>query len=267
MISEIELHKIMNGPDYFRCPYALGATMRKEACVKRQTDGIFNIGIGGWRSVPEECHDCKKGKEIKKEMGNHILTGPPDDQGVALKGDEKMEEVRTKKCRNPKCGKEKPLDEFPPNKQCKDGYENICKVCRRSKQMEYYHRKKQGKVKKQEVPPTGPLRSESAKIPEKKPNGHPVFYKLLREMARIHSIKNADYGAGSPLGNFMEARKIGIEPWQGALVRMTDKYSRVMSLAGGREPAVKEESIKDTLIDLANYALLTIVLMEEEKTA
>jgi hypothetical protein len=97
--------------------------------------------------------------------------------------------------------------------------------------------------------------------------GHPMFHELLKTMAEIHNAKNQDYGDGKPLGNFEEARDLGVEPWRGALIRMSDKWSRVKSLANKDEQkgAVDDESFEDTLIDLANYSLLTIVLRREER--
>ena len=95
--------------------------------------------------------------------------------------------------------------------------------------------------------------------------GHPMFHQLLEKMREIHNAKNADYGDGKQLGNFMEAEDFGVEAWRGALVRLSDKYSRVKSLAKriNQEGEVKDESFEDTLIDLANYALLTLVLYKE----
>lgn len=95
--------------------------------------------------------------------------------------------------------------------------------------------------------------------------GHPRFHELLEEMREIHNAKNADYGDGKQLGNFMEAEGFGIDPFLAVLIRLSDKYSRIKSLCkrANQEGAVKDESIKDTLIDLANYSLLAIIIKEE----
>lgn len=96
--------------------------------------------------------------------------------------------------------------------------------------------------------------------------GHPRFYELLRELGNIHNAKNQDYGDGNPFGNFMEATKLGIRPFLGVLVRLTDKYSRVMTLAKRHNyrTMVKDESIMDTLKDMAVYSLIAVVMLEEE---
>lgn len=99
----------------------------------------------------------------------------------------------------------------------------------------------------------------------KRESGHPMFYELLEKMADIHSVKNQDYGGGNPLGNFLESQKFGIDPFTGILVRLSDKWSRICSLAKKKNMAgaVKDESIEDTLIDLANYAILALVVKKE----
>ncbi len=94
--------------------------------------------------------------------------------------------------------------------------------------------------------------------------GHPKFYELLARMEAIHDAKNHDYSADAdPLSNFRKCEVFGIPAWRGSLVRMSDKWSRIEQLAGGKNAAVKDEALEDTLLDLANYALLTIVLKQE----
>lgn len=97
--------------------------------------------------------------------------------------------------------------------------------------------------------------------------GHPMFHELLEEMREIHNRKNADYGNGKQLGNFEEAKDFGVTAFQGVLVRISDKYSRIKSLSKreNNEGEVKDESIEDTLLDLANYAILAIIVRREEK--
>jgi len=95
--------------------------------------------------------------------------------------------------------------------------------------------------------------------------GHPRFYELIEAMRNLHDRKNADYSkTGDPLSNFRLCRAFGIAPWKGALVRMSDKWSRITELAGDKTEKVADEKITDTLMDLAIYALLTIILREED---
>lgn len=92
------------------------------------------------------------------------------------------------------------------------------------------------------------------------------FLKLLGEMEDIHRRKNAGYAGEEsmdPWSNFRMAKMIDISPFEGCLVRMGDKYSRICNLAKDPDNEQVGESIHDTLIDLANYALIAICLYEE----
>ena len=95
--------------------------------------------------------------------------------------------------------------------------------------------------------------------------GHPRFYELIEKMKQIHSSKNQDYASSEdPLKNLRGCERIGIPAHIGCFIRMQDKYSRLENLIGGlKEPQVKDESIPDTLMDLAVYSLLDIILIEE----
>lgn len=98
-----------------------------------------------------------------------------------------------------------------------------------------------------------------------KRHGDPRFYALLEEIAALHSGKSHDYTpAGDPLANFKRAERFGVPAWKGALIRMGDKFGRLEQLGGnGKTPA--NESMRDTLIDLAVYALLCVLLLDDAK--
>ena len=86
---------------------------------------------------------------------------------------------------------------------------------------------------------------------------HMEICKMLND---IHNRKSLDYG-----DSFGETyKKLGIIS---AVTRLSDKYNRICSLAtkSESERQVKDENIKDTLIDLANYAIMTIIEMDNEK--
>lgn len=104
----------------------------------------------------------------------------------------------------------------------------------------------------------------------KNKGGHPRFYALLEELAELHHRKNADYSEpGTALGNLLAAKRVGLTPFMGVMVRLQDKFARIENLVRkGGVGEVKTESLRDTLIDNAVYSLLAIVLLEEEgKTA
>lgn len=50
-----------------------------------------------------------------------------------------------------------------------------------------------------------------------------------------------------------------------AITRISDKYSRLVSLATKENRQVEDESIKDTLLDMANYCLMTVIELEDEE--
>ena len=54
-------------------------------------------------------------------------------------------------------------------------------------------------------------------------------------------------------------------PFIGVVVRLSDKFCRLMRFCKTKELAVKEEGIKDTLKDIVNYAIFAIIFLEEEE--
>lgn len=108
---------------------------------------------------------------------------------------------------------------------------------------------------------------QNALVTDAKPilNGHPGFYELLKVMAEIHSRKNGNYAkASDALSNFRLSNELGIDPFKGCLIRMSDKWSRICQLSKG-VPDLVGESLEDTLIDLANYSIISILLFRETK--
>lgn len=101
---------------------------------------------------------------------------------------------------------------------------------------------------------------------------HPAsarFYELCDAVKAMHRSKSSDYGCPSgtdPLANIRNGAKfVGIEPWRAAMVRLSDKVARLATYnATGK---LTYEGVEDTLLDLASYALLTLVLYEEEHRA
>lgn len=78
-------------------------------------------------------------------------------------------------------------------------------------------------------------------------------------MIAITERKNADYTGGSddPFFNFtrVEANNI-TQTERGFLTRMSDKFSRIITFVNRGVLLVKDETIEDTLLDLANYCIL-----------
>lgn len=79
--------------------------------------------------------------------------------------------------------------------------------------------------------------------------------KICEQLNKIYVSKNHDYG-----DSFGETyKKLGIIS---AVTRITDKVNRLQSLCT-KEQKVKDESIEDTLMDLANYAVMTLIELKE----
>lgn len=93
--------------------------------------------------------------------------------------------------------------------------------------------------------------------------GHPEYLKLLDEMKELHCRKAADYGRGKdPFANVRAGADFGVPAWVGVMIRANDKMHRIKSfLANG---SLKNESVEDSLKDLAAYALIALVLYREE---
>lgn len=92
------------------------------------------------------------------------------------------------------------------------------------------------------------------------------YLELLDQMKDLHIRKNAGYAGDSPdpWANFRLSDAIGVSPFKGVLVRMSDKWIRITNLV--KNPANEKvgESIKDTLFDLAAYSLIAIAILEEQ---
>jgi hypothetical protein len=96
---------------------------------------------------------------------------------------------------------------------------------------------------------------------------HPTsqaYFDLLDRMKALHSSKSRDYGSEhDPLANIRNgALFVGIEPWKGAMVRLSDKVTRLATF--NRTGRLEHEGVEDNLMDLASYALLALLLYREE---
>nr|DAX84061.1 MAG TPA: Nucleotide modification associated domain 1 [Caudoviricetes sp.] len=81
---------------------------------------------------------------------------------------------------------------------------------------------------------------------------------IVEELNRVYEQKNTDYG-----DSFAESvREFGIVA---ALTRISDKYNRFKRLALGNRNLVGDESIRDTLLDMANYCIMLSMILEEEQ--
>jgi hypothetical protein len=100
------------------------------------------------------------------------------------------------------------------------------------------------------------------------------FLAFLKEktekMYNTAVAKNHDYSGSNadPFGNIKMVEQMEICSAEvGLLTRMSDKFSRIKTLIKLQSSGkVKDESIEDTLIDLANYSLILAALLRSRKT-
>lgn len=88
-----------------------------------------------------------------------------------------------------------------------------------------------------------------------KPNIEPKVarhYAICQKLNQVYKAKNHDYG--DSFGDTY--KKLGIIS---AVTRLSDKMNRLMSLAVSHDAQVKDEKIEDTLLDMANYAIMTLI--------
>ena len=77
---------------------------------------------------------------------------------------------------------------------------------------------------------------------------------VQKEAIELFSRKNTDYGDA-----FATYGTVGV------IVRMGDKIQRLLSVSSKGVALVDSESLRDTLIDLHNYAAMGIMLIDEQR--
>ena len=80
---------------------------------------------------------------------------------------------------------------------------------------------------------------------------------LCNRLNAIYSQKNKAYG--NSFGETFE--KLGIIS---AITRISDKYNRLVNLATHTDVDNGDEAIEDTLLDMANYCLMTYMELQKE---
>jgi len=92
--------------------------------------------------------------------------------------------------------------------------------------------------------------------------GDPRFRAILAEMLALHIKKGKDYGTNVDIfANVRGSEELGIPAWKGVLVRSMDKVKRLCNAAKGAKMA--NESVEDSWIDLANYAVIGLITYKE----
>lgn len=85
------------------------------------------------------------------------------------------------------------------------------------------------------------------------------FRKITTEMSNLYERKNKDYGNSFSIS----VQKYGLIS---ALTRISDKFNRLESLVLNKNtPCVENETLKDTLLDLASYCIMTTIELNNDQ--
>lgn len=86
-----------------------------------------------------------------------------------------------------------------------------------------------------------------------------IHERICKELNALYARKNHDYGDSFHKSYLEEGLAM-------SRIRLGDKYERFKTLSRNRsDQKVTDESIRDTLIDLANYAIMTIMELDAEE--
>lgn len=84
------------------------------------------------------------------------------------------------------------------------------------------------------------------------------FMDITTNMAKTYAAKNHDYG--NSFGQSLDEEGLAA-----SRIRMGDKWNRYKTLSKTNDIEVKDESIEDTLLDLANYAIMTVMWLRNSR--
>lgn len=101
------------------------------------------------------------------------------------------------------------------------------------------------------------IQNKLEELGQEPPQSLKEFMTVTYEMSKIYDNKNHDYGNSfdKSLDTF------GIVA---SVVRLGDKLNRLVSLTQ-KESKVQDESLKDTLLDLANYCVMTLMWLQKNE--
>ncbi len=84
-----------------------------------------------------------------------------------------------------------------------------------------------------------------------------IHQQICDEIHDLFVRKNHDYGDSFHLTYLEEGMVM-------PRIRLSDKFNRFKTLSRTKRQDVTDESLRDTLIDLANYSIMTILEMDLE---
>jgi len=137
------------------------------------------------------------------------------------------------------------------------------------KQAEYIPAGKVENIEKETIIDSNVIKGAKAYMANPKPNCIPtknktastkIFDEILETMRKTYYAKNTDYGSSFDKG-------IDRYGWTSFKTRIFDKFNRVETILDNKEsdpdykPLVQDEKLEDTLLDMANYAILAIIYL------
>jgi len=110
--------------------------------------------------------------------------------------------------------------------------------------------------------PARMARARQLEQPDLRP-GSAEFLQVLDELRELHLRKTLDYGVDEDaLSNIRtSADYVNVPAWAGCVIRMADKMHRLRAYF--RRGKVEFDGIEDTLLDIAAYAAIALVLHRE----
>lgn len=79
----------------------------------------------------------------------------------------------------------------------------------------------------------------------------------VNELATTLARKNSDYAPTDEFSNFRMAGELaGLQAWDAILIQIGIKYTRLMNLVSDGVGHSEYEGVRDTLMDLAGYAVI-----------
>lgn len=127
------------------------------------------------------------------------------------------------------------------------------------KQAEYIPAGKVEDIEKEKEIDTNVIRGAKTYL-NKEVRNEDMFNEILDNMRKTYHAKNTDYGSSFDKG-------IDRYGWTSFKTRIFDKFNRVESILDKKEsdpnykPLVQDEKLEDTLLDMANYAILAILYL------
>lgn len=81
---------------------------------------------------------------------------------------------------------------------------------------------------------------------------------LCKYLNNLYAVKNKKYGDSFST----TVQKYGIIA---ALTRLSDKWQRFETLVLTKDSGTPDESIRDTLLDMANYCIMTVMELDQKR--